>query len=273
MLTRLRSQWTMSLKAQETNEAGLLCQLLVTWALLGTQHWLLGVTKLTLEGWQCVCVCVRERECVWQRGGESHVTSVSLFLCHTLNTCPSSTITSSASITERWKSYSQVLVTFQRHPLGLAYHPLIWWSRESRELLFAHNLNFFSSAFFWLSSLLMPFTVDGICMWTAWGSSCWFEADCLSSSFTHDVWTVMLRCRPGGHNRNAIVVLLLLPILLPLCLKSEDLYISMLLLYLQNVSAHAHQVQAHWDDSKSTHRVQGNVDFLTDLLPLTRGGI
>lgn len=146
MLTRLRSQWTMSPKAQETNEAGLLCQLLVTWALLGTQHGLLGVTKLTLEGWQSVCVC--ECACVSVSERESHITSVSLFLCHSLNTCPSSTRTSWASITDRWKSHSQVLVTFPTHPLGLAYHPLVWLSRESRELLFAHNLTFSSSAFF-----------------------------------------------------------------------------------------------------------------------------
>lgn len=100
-----------------------------------------------------------------------------------------------------------------------------------------------------------------------------FEAACLSSSFTHDVWTVMLRCRPGGHKRNTIVVLLLLPLLLHPCLKSEGFYISMLLLYLQSASTHADQVQAQWDDSRSRHRVQGNVVFLTYLLPLTRGGI
>lgn len=45
-------------------------------------------------------------------------------------------------------------------------------------------------------------TSHGLCMWTAWGGSCWFEAACLSNSFTHVVWTVMLSCGPGGHNRN-----------------------------------------------------------------------
>lgn len=38
ILSGLRSRWTMSLSAQETNEAQLLCQLLATWALSGTQR-------------------------------------------------------------------------------------------------------------------------------------------------------------------------------------------------------------------------------------------
>lgn len=53
MLSRLRSWWTVSLQAQETNEKCLLCQLLVTWAHLRTYvcsgwinlHWMASREK------------------------------------------------------------------------------------------------------------------------------------------------------------------------------------------------------------------------------------
>lgn len=54
--------------------------------------------------------------------------------------------------------------------------------------------------------------------------------------------SVMLSCQPGGHKRNTPLFFLLLLSLLLLCLKSQDLYMCMLLLYLQNASAHADKV-------------------------------
>lgn len=156
------------------------------------------------------------------------------------------------------------------------------WSRvastQCRSLFFCIKFFFYLPVYFRLRDINPGYflsTSCDICMWIAWGGSCWIEAACLSISFTHDAMTVMLSCGPAGHKRNTS---LLFCYYFHCCfsLKSEDFYICMLLLYLQSASAHADQVcMPNGTTVKGGMGCSGMLFSCseTDSLPLMRGGI
>lgn len=112
----------------------------------------------------------------------------------------------------------------------------------------------------------------GVCMWIAWGGSCGFEVACLSISFTHDVWTVMLSCGPGAtreHNCCSVTTSTAASVFK--IWRLLHLYVAPL--FTECICPRRPSVYAQWDYSRSRHGVQGNVAFLLrDRLTATDEG-
>lgn len=136
----------------------------------------------------------------------------------------------------------------------------------SGELLHAHSIDlccaayrFFSLVYF-IKGEISRCTLHSVCMWIAWGGSCWFETACLSNSFTHDAWTVMQASGPQEKHTVAVPVFTSTAAFVLTIWRLSHLQVAPL--FTVSISPRRPSVYAQWDYGKSRLGVQGNAVFL-----------